>query len=234
MKKNITIQILTLLTIAFLWSCEQDTAKPSSPDEDITFRSHNSHHNPGGGDGGGGGSTDLWEVVYDGDIITSDLAYVKLEKNTSKYAIISEACDGISTTLYGLNNLFLLSGLNDCFENSECSTWIHLRQFDKRKLPERLAAHFWFEDPVAPGETIWFSMYGTMSGDFPPTGTTTVEFDKWTVRFGASSSGEPCERENDFFAEGTSNQSMSIRLVDQEAEGDAATLCAAKEPGCIN
>ena len=239
MKKNTRITILSLLALTFLWSCEQETIYPD--DNTITARAPGNGNGQGQGNGGAGnggsdgGAAGIWEVVYDGNVITSDPAYVKVEREGGKTVILSEACGGISTALYGLNDLFTLSGLNpDCYDAHECSVWIEVRQFDRKKLPERLVARFSFTDQdAAPGDGISFAMYGTKTGDFPPTGITTISFDKWAVSFGANGGGAACERANDFFTNGIANQSMTMRLVDQDVEGDIAALCGSKD-GCVD
>jgi len=264
MKKNTCIIILVMLTAVFQWSCQNETVNPETAtghDQPTDLRAPggngNGGGNGGGGNGGGGngggggGSVAIYAVQYTGSadgstgIVTSDVAYLKVTESTGKTTGLHSICDGsfasmtevlVSTTLYGLNDLFTyLTPPVTCYDDYECSWSVSMTQFDKKKLPHRLKATFWFADPAAPGGNPRFTMWGTINGEFLPTTSTptTIEFDKWQVDYGNGySGGDPaCDHETTFFADDNiPHQSMSITLIDNP---DVVALCASK-PGCTN
>jgi hypothetical protein len=163
MKIKNNIILMVLLTIAFQGSCDSEPAFSDIVSEnEIAInqkaRGGNGNGNGGGNNGGGDDTPSLYEVVYTGawndgdtDIITSDKVYMEVTENSGKITGLHRVCTE-STTLYGLNTLFTyLTPSVDCYDNYECSWSVSMTQFNKKKMPDRLKATFWFEDPAAPG-----------------------------------------------------------------------------------
>lgn len=260
MKSNTFTTVLAMLMLAFLWSCQQEVVNPT--DAPIATRGHKPNHagGPGGGGGGNGGGgnggggdeggadTSIYAVQYTGSIISSDVAYLRVTKNTGKVTELHSLCDAalgnitedtISTVLEGLNELFTyLTPPATCYDQFECSLGVTMNQFNKKQLPDRIRVTFWFEDPSAPDGILRFVMFGTIVGEFPPTTTspTVIRMDKWVVdaQVNYDPPSPECMHENTLFSDdGIPDQEVTIRLVDQETEGDGPALCATKA-GCAN
>ena len=230
MKTFTTTALLSVLTLLFLWSCEKENINPTETSSDLEL----TERAKGGKKGGPNNDPkSTYSLEYTGPTVSSNLAYIRVTEDSGKRTKLHGFCDE-STTLYGLDDLFAVIN-SSCYESTECSVNIELHQFDKKKLPHRLKASFWFNDDVSPNDPVRFIMYGTITGVFPPTENdpvTTIEFDKWAVNFGLQGQGaDPsCAKENGLLSDdGLPNQNMTLTWITDTVD---PAYCSNISPAC--
>ena len=162
MKTNKILFGLSLICLCCFWSCERET---------ITSTDHTFIAPPPGGNGNGNGPPDgngnnsvdpLYSVEYDGDIVKSQVGMYRGGSGNPKYTLIGNAACGNFAMLEGINELLAMIGQSPCYDTEDfCSIYHHIRQWDKKKNPNVVAAHFIFNDfSYSPNMQQWFTMHG--------------------------------------------------------------------------
>lgn len=201
---------MILLTLGFFYGCEKNI--DTSQDTQLDTRARGGNGNGNGNGGGEDNPPPLYEIVYDGSIFKSNVAYYRFQRSNGKYNIMSPDCGDLTMT-DGFEAVGCYIG-----EGSICGDWREIRQFDKKANPEKVAAHFAFVDPIN-GSNVRFTMLGVIKdltdGEytiFPTNEGSDVELilDRWKT----SGLNASCDQETtiDF----STPQHITIKLVNPD------------------
>lgn len=215
MKTAMITAFFLSVTLIIHWSCNEENIGNSNLDTAKSI--HKKKGGNGNGGNGNGGPEVLYSAFYHGSVINSTSGSYRNTRDSKKYSILSNDCGGINLT--GISALlFAHNGTSNCYQEPLFGEYREIRQFDKQKLPHRVAVHFAFS---VPGTNQPQNKRLSMIGDVPLTNgeytifpanqgeSITLTLEKWTL---GGLGTDPCEEESEiFFADmGFADQMVTI------------------------